>query len=81
MTAKVISLCDYRKSKDAEKRSRNVRGLGFPSDFSPFNGPDDLSEAFGTHLMATEFQAPIEGIKLNILREDLAWDLPISEEE
>jgi hypothetical protein len=50
MTAKVISLCDYRKSKDAEKRSKNVRGLGFPDDFSPF--------------LMMQFDEPIQGISL-----------------
>jgi hypothetical protein len=35
MTAKVISLCDYRRSKDEEKRSRRENGHGFlnPEDF------------------------------------------------
>jgi hypothetical protein len=35
MTAKVISLCDYRKSRDEEKRSRrgNVPDFLRPSDF------------------------------------------------
>jgi hypothetical protein len=35
MTAKVISLCDYRKSRDEEKRSRRENGLGLlrPTEF------------------------------------------------
>jgi hypothetical protein len=69
MTAKVISLCDYRKSRDAEKRSRNVRGLGFPDHFSPFTGYDDSPEDFGLGSdkrfpFAFSFKQPIEGISL-----------------
>jgi hypothetical protein len=64
MTAKVISLCDYRKSKDAEKRSKNVRGLGFPDDFSPFVGYDDQPEDFGTLELMMQFDEPIQGISL-----------------
>jgi hypothetical protein len=64
MTAKVISLCEYRKSKDAEKRSKNVRGLGFPDTFSPFEGYDDQPEDFG-RLGLTEFPPnQLEGINL-----------------
>lgn len=35
MTAEVISLCEYRKSKDAEKRLKNENALGIlrPGDF------------------------------------------------
>lgn len=38
MTAKVINLCDYRKSKNDERRLKSVKGLDFPDDFSPFIG-------------------------------------------
>ena len=31
MTAKVISLCEYRRSREEEKRSRNANVLGLPS--------------------------------------------------
>lgn len=72
MTAKVISLCDYRKSRDAEKRSRSVRGLGFPDDFTPFKGFDDYPEDFGLRGITSDrrfpfafsFKEPIEGISL-----------------
>jgi hypothetical protein len=30
MTAKVTSLCDYRRSKDAERKLRRGRELGLP---------------------------------------------------
>ena len=75
MTAKVISLCDYRKSKDAEKRSRNVRGLGFPNDFDPFGGPDDfeilgLNLELDNPLFPYQTDAPIEGISLTIHKEE-----------
>jgi hypothetical protein len=31
MTAKVISLCDFRRNRGEEKRSRSVNVLGLPS--------------------------------------------------
>ena len=75
MTAKVISLCDYRRNRDAEKRSKNVRGLGFPDDFTPFLGPDDMPEDFGIlglnlsldnpNMHHQNFPFPVQGIKFN----------------
>jgi hypothetical protein len=44
MTAKVISLCEYRKSREEEKRSRRESGLGLlrPTKFEslPLLPPD-----------------------------------------
>ncbi len=43
MTAKVISLCEYRKSRDAEKRSKNENAL----DTARLIGWGDAPEFFG----------------------------------
>ena len=45
VTAEVISLCDYRKSKQDESKLKNVSGLGYPNDY--LVGPDEQSEDFG----------------------------------
>ena len=63
MTAKVISLCDYQRNRDAEKRSKNARGLGFPNDFNPFEGLSDQFEDFGFNGLF-RFDEPIQGIKI-----------------
>jgi hypothetical protein len=44
MTAKVTSLCDYRRNKDAEKKLRRGRSLGLP-DF------EMEPETFGTTVL------------------------------
>lgn len=45
MTAKVISLCDYRKSKQEERRLTSAKGRGSPKDMEI--GPDDCSMGCG----------------------------------
>lgn len=52
MSAKVIDLADYRRKKAAERGGKRLRGLGFPEDFSPFNGPDDQPEDFNGGLFS-----------------------------
>jgi len=47
VSATVINLEDYRRKKAAEKSVRKLKGRGFPRDFNPFVGPDDLAEDFG----------------------------------
>jgi hypothetical protein len=51
MTAKVISLCDYRKSRDEGKRLRSESGPGIPSQefcdktFERSLGPADFHKS------------------------------------
>ena len=47
MAAKLISLCDYRKKKSDERRSKSVKGRGFPDTYELFRGFDDAPENFG----------------------------------
>ena len=65
MTAKVISLCDYRRSRGEEKRLKNESVL----DSARFLGVSDYPEDFGL-LGLTEFPEPITGIKINLDNDD-----------
>ena len=50
--ASVISLCDYRRRRAAERSGRRLKGMGFPDDL--VFGPDDRAETFLKYPVVSE---------------------------
>jgi hypothetical protein len=61
VAAEVISLCDYRKSRQEEKRLKSVKSKGFPDDLD--FGPDDPTEDW---LGLFNYPMPLTGINVQL---------------